>query len=395
MQNRVDHIENVLKNEEMEILFARVASNFLIKGNLDDAIRICQDGLKKYPAYAQAHYILATCYNQKEMIEEARAEYERVLRFDPNHLNAIKQLEEIYQSTGLEDVYKEYLLKRFTLDPLNEEVIEKAKQAGLYRPKTQANVIMDESIEALTREMDQIKESESFAFGEEELPGEEEKGVKMEKLDLSQFNNRDSDFSTILEAGTQSAQKDYFDEDSTITLNGFSKKISETKEDVDLGTSDGTKETSASPEEKLADEDTLEDFDELDFEQESVELLKDEELKENLGVEEDTEQLAEDPNLAVQDQQKELREEHLRQEDSAAILPHEQEQQPSDQEDSEESSFKESKIISQTLGEILVSQKKYTEALEVFKTLKEKQPDNQNVQRKIKLLEQIIDLENK
>ena len=65
------------------------------------------------------------------------------------------------------------------------------------------------------------------------------------------------------------------------------------------------------------------------------------------------------------------------------------------EEESADSEKKQTKIISQTLGEILVSQKKYSEALGVFKTLKENQPQNKVLDRKISLLEKIILLDKK
>ena len=142
-------------------------------------------------------------------------------------------------------------------------------------------------------------------------------------------------------------------------------------------------------------EDVMEDFDELDFEQESMELLEDKEIKEDFGGKNDTTRIFLDPKVAEKDQESASQGQPPEQKDIAVDVPHEPKEQESGEQESDESSFKESKIISQTLGEILVSQKKYTEALEVFKTLKEKQPDNQNVHRKITLLEQIIALENK
>jgi hypothetical protein len=65
------------------------------------------------------------------------------------------------------------------------------------------------------------------------------------------------------------------------------------------------------------------------------------------------------------------------------------------EESKDETDTKQTQIISQTLGEILVSQKKYSEALQVFKALKENQPANTILDRKIALLEKIILLEKK
>ena len=53
------------------------------------------------------------------------------------------------------------------------------------------------------------------------------------------------------------------------------------------------------------------------------------------------------------------------------------------------------KIVTQTLGEILVSQKKYLEALSVFETLQEQNPDNKNITKKVDFLKKIVTLEQK
>jgi hypothetical protein len=63
--------------------------------------------------------------------------------------------------------------------------------------------------------------------------------------------------------------------------------------------------------------------------------------------------------------------------------------------DEDDDKFEQPKIISQTLGEILVSQQKYVEAKAVFEALKEKQPDNKALDLKIEYLDRIIGLEKK
>ena len=58
METRIDEMEKILKDRDMELLFARVASNLLNKGNVQEATKICESGLKRYPMYAQGHYHL-------------------------------------------------------------------------------------------------------------------------------------------------------------------------------------------------------------------------------------------------------------------------------------------------------------------------------------------------
>ena len=64
-------------------------------------------------------------------------------------------------------------------------------------------------------------------------------------------------------------------------------------------------------------------------------------------------------------------------------------------EQADKSPYVKQKIISQTLGEILVSQNKYKEAKEVFLALKEQQPDNPGIDKKLEILDKIIALEEK
>ena len=61
----------------------------------------------------------------------------------------------------------------------------------------------------------------------------------------------------------------------------------------------------------------------------------------------------------------------------------------------DDSDFKQPKIVTQTLGEILVSQKKYVEALRVFETLQEQHPENKSISKKVVFLKKIVMLEQK
>ncbi len=134
MSDRVEQMENILKERGMEILFARVASNLLQNGNIEEAINVCENGLKKFPYYAQAHYVLATCYLKKDRQSDARNELERTLKYDPNHLRALKFLAELYRESGMEEPFKEKMQKLQYLDPLNQEIKQMAKNLGIYAP---------------------------------------------------------------------------------------------------------------------------------------------------------------------------------------------------------------------------------------------------------------------
>lgn len=290
-----------------EILFAHLASNLLKSGELDEAIKLCEKGLKKFPTYAQAHYILARCYIRKKLNDEARAELERVLRYDPNHIKAIRDIAGLYFANGSQDLYKEYLMQLFTLDPINENVIQEAKKLGEYELwlAVKKGPVSPEPAKEIDLE-NEDKDQKDNVFIEPEKENAslyEPDPIFPDKIDLSQFDNVKDDFTTILHGKLE-----------------YSGKIAQSEPDKDPDLADITKD------------------------------------------------IIEEPAI----------------EDKADSSP-----------DEEEEKFEQPKIISQTLGEILVSQQKYTEAKAVFEALKEKQPDNKALDLKIEYLDRIIGLEKK
>lgn len=384
--------ENLVSLPGGEILFARLASNLLQSGEIDEAQKLCERGLKRYPAYAQAHYILAKCYLRKNMTDEARAELERVLRYDANHIKAIRDLAGIYLAADFQDLYKEYLLKLYTLDPLNGAVIEEFIKSGLDEIWSNAS---DQEIEDHIITESSPAETEDRAEETVFLDDNKEKSKSTdplfpEKLDLSQFDNLKDDFTTILHGNLESPTPRPASEqegknvekardDSIFENAGEAKDRAGTQRDEirpvgDSGPSiGGPKESSdLKSAENIAELDQMteeleEDLNEIDEFEENASPEKEDKKGEALNT---PERRGESESL------------HGSIVDSAEL-------------DEEEEKFEQPKIISQTLGEILVSQKKYVEAKAVFEALKEKQPENRSLDVKIAFLEKIIGLEKK
>ena len=357
-------------------MFARIASNLLKRDNLEEAIQICEHGLKKFSTYAQGHYILAKCYQRKGMTEDARAEFERALKFDFTHINSIRELAKIYKAAGLEDYYKDYLLKLFVIDPLNNEIATEVKEAGAY----DAWIIQEDAAQRL--------KPLQTGPAEDALPVPEQNAARVsepadkkpdrpvdnllnrDKMDLSQFDNMRDDFTTILQGRQSPAEQIAGAEILPAAVNGQADWTEDITisygDDADRAEQKGSGNTENGGEEI---ETAVQD---LSFDEETDKIIETEQAKEPL---EDTTQISLNfpgesvPQVNVQ---------------SGSVLSDEEE---------EELPFKPPKIISQTLGEILVSQKKYIEALEVFRVLRQKNPDNKNFDKKIEFLQKIITLE--
>ena len=76
--------------------FARLASVYLEQGETATALRVCREGMKRYPRYVTGSLILAKCYEALGRRIEAALEYRRVLEVLPDNQmvkDIVRQLE--------------------------------------------------------------------------------------------------------------------------------------------------------------------------------------------------------------------------------------------------------------------------------------------------------------
>jgi tetratricopeptide (TPR) repeat protein len=66
--------------------FARLASYYLGEGQHQKALDICLEGLKHFPEYATAHFVLGKCYEALGRNIEAMLEYRRTAKALPDNL---------------------------------------------------------------------------------------------------------------------------------------------------------------------------------------------------------------------------------------------------------------------------------------------------------------------
>jgi tetratricopeptide (TPR) repeat protein len=381
--------ENMVNQPGKEVLFAHYASNLLKRGELDEALKICEKGLKKFPTYAQAHYILARCYIHKKLNDEARAELERVLRYEPNHIRAIRDLAGLHFANGFQDLYKDYLMQLFTLEPMNEKVIEEAKKLGEYKlwssvPSPQSPPEPDKPSEFELPAAETFNEKHDVFIESEKDTTEKEESdpIFPDKIDLSQFDNVEDDFTTILHGKMDfPRQVSHPPSDSAPDLADVARDIIEEPEAEDSITTTEQVSEMKSPVKSPAQANTTAELN-ADQNPESKKATVD---KEGDVKTSPVDEGSSDNSESTEESIKKVETEQDEQSDDPNSL-----EEFGDEEDDK---FEQPKIISQTLGEILVSQQKYVEAKAVFEALKEKQPDNKALDLKIEYLERIIGLE--
>src|SRR3954452_24142267 len=93
---RIAALERRVRMDPASIAFAALAEEYRRDGRLEEAIATCTAGLRRHPSYLAAHVTLARACVGLGRIADGRPEFERVLRFAPENVAAIRGLAEIH-----------------------------------------------------------------------------------------------------------------------------------------------------------------------------------------------------------------------------------------------------------------------------------------------------------
>jgi len=128
LKEEVKHLEGKLEKNPTSILFARLADMYLQSDRLEDAIVMCEKGIKKYPYYVTGHYILGKCYLRKKLFDQAEKELKRVLLFDPKYIAAHRDYGELMAQIGWNNTCEMSYEEILRIDPFNEKARQRLEE---------------------------------------------------------------------------------------------------------------------------------------------------------------------------------------------------------------------------------------------------------------------------
>ena len=106
---RIDDLRKRLEKDPASRLFAQLAEELRKDGELEEAINVCREGLKKQPAYPSARMTLGRALFDTGDVAAARAEFETVLKGAPDNILASRLLAECLEGLGeLAGAVKQY-----------------------------------------------------------------------------------------------------------------------------------------------------------------------------------------------------------------------------------------------------------------------------------------------
>lgn len=137
LSETIEHCQAKLAADPRSLAFAQLADAYRKQGRLDDAIRLCQQGLSRSGNYASAYMVLGRSQQQKGDLLAARDAFQSVLQIDPRSVQALKFLGQIAEARNeTADALASYQMAS-VFHPFDKEVratIERLEEAAL--PKT-------------------------------------------------------------------------------------------------------------------------------------------------------------------------------------------------------------------------------------------------------------------
>jgi tetratricopeptide (TPR) repeat protein len=114
--NAIRRQEERLQRDPSSLAFAQLADLYRKVGRTEDAIRLCREGLERYPHYTTARLILAKALLGQDELDETLAELSAILAVSPNDVQCHRLAAEVHRRQGRLDVAVQHLETAVRLD---------------------------------------------------------------------------------------------------------------------------------------------------------------------------------------------------------------------------------------------------------------------------------------
>ncbi len=383
------------------ILFASRAHALLEQNKAENALHLCEAGVRRFPRYADGHMVLGMCYRALDRVDEARVEFERALTFAPNNLAAMSALADINRQNGLHQIARDWQMKNLMYFPYNEVLQQELAGELAALPQNPPAEAMPEEVtavdELLSEVDDEVSGEEAFLIDEVE---EESAAVPEESGEEASLFEEPAPGESI--AGEEQSSDRFDPLADEPMLESFASGV----ERPDLSNFDKTDEDFAVLMTDMFSPESAESAPEESGEEEWLEvqdiIIEDEATTEPPVVEEENSVPDEAEKLISELENSSGEDDALLMDDE--VLPPETEAapvykaEPLDMPPEEtreddvtiEKLMNNPNLITPTFGEILIAQKKFVEARHVFMELSKKEPDNPRFVRKISFLDKFL-----
>jgi tetratricopeptide (TPR) repeat protein len=145
-------------------------------GRIDEALEICENGVRRHVSYPSGHVVKGKCLFDKGDRAAARDAFERVLLLDENNLVALKYLGMIEADEGNLAIAERHFRQILSLDPENREIKTILRMVEEQEPPEQLSAEATPDVMESVNEILGAQESQEDVVALEVEPGDEEAG---------------------------------------------------------------------------------------------------------------------------------------------------------------------------------------------------------------------------
>ena len=127
--SEIDKLEARFRDNPKGRNFAPLADAYRKAGLIDNAIDLCQNGLKLHPDYVSAYIVYARCLVDKKDDPAALGVFTQVLGLDGENIIALRGLAELAERNGKYEQEVEWLSRLLNADPMNGDAAEALARA--------------------------------------------------------------------------------------------------------------------------------------------------------------------------------------------------------------------------------------------------------------------------
>lgn len=140
LDDRIRKCQKILDDDPNSQIFAALADAYRRKGELDQAFKVCQNGLKIHPSYGAAHVVMAKINLDRGLYDWAGIEAEKAVELDGKTRTIELLLAEIYIYKGEFKKAIQLLEKLSANDPHNTQ-IKRLLEIAQRIPNEQTEII--------------------------------------------------------------------------------------------------------------------------------------------------------------------------------------------------------------------------------------------------------------
>ncbi len=179
------------------ILFAHKADLLIKKEQIEEALELCEEGVKRFPFYTEGYVQLARAHQLLEQDEQAVEAYKKALFFQPGHAKALKGLAYLYYKMREKELGERTLVTAYLYDPFDQELHDFLKSenllAGIYTP-----LVFEEEQEEASNEAENVTLDLEEILDDSRPTDDDERQQIIEKIDENPTSEDEEDIDHFL-----------------------------------------------------------------------------------------------------------------------------------------------------------------------------------------------------